>query len=277
MIVFLNNEFVGATQAKVSVFDHGFLYGDGCFETLRTYGGELFRAEEHVQRLKKSAENLQIDFPWKTEEIKLWMVQTVQENGFKESRLRITITRGENGFNFIGSKKPTILIVASELIPHPQKIYKTGVNVETFKIERMLPQVKSLNILPSILGQQVKKANNVFETLFIDHEGYITEGTVSNFFIIKNGKIITAPDKYVLSGITREVTFELAKKLGYKVEKKQFTLEEALQADEAFLTSTVMDIAPVVQIGEIKVGNGTVGEVTRTLIQNFCVYVDACC
>lgn len=273
MIVFLNGKFLDAKETKISVFDHGFLYGDGCFETLRTYDGKLFRIEEHIERLKKSAKSLKIDFSWENEEIIGWMKETLQKNGFAESRLRITITRGKNDFNFVGAEKPTILIVVSEFIPHPQEIYQKGVSVKTLEIERLLPQVKSLNLLPSILGQQIKRENNVFETLFINRVGKITEGTVSNFFIVKNNTLFTSPEKSVLSGITRDVVLELATELQIPVQEKFFSLQECFAADEAFLTSTVMDIAPVVQIEKKQISNGKVGTITQKLIDNFYHYI----
>ena len=273
MIVFLNGKFLDVKEAKISVFDHGFLYGDGCFETLRTYDGKLFRIEEHIERLKNSAKNLKIDLPWKNEEIIGWMKKTLQKNGFAESRLRITITRGKNDFNFVGAKKPTILIVVSEFIPHPQEIYQKGVSVKILEIERLLPQVKSLNLLPSILGQQIKRENNVFETLFINRVGKITEGTVSNFFIVKNNTLFTSPEKSVLSGITRDVVLELVTELQIPVQEKFFSLQECFAADEAFLTSTVMDIAPVVQIEKKQISNGKVGTITQKLIDNFYHYI----
>lgn len=268
-IIFLNGQFVNSHEAKVSVFDHGFLYGDGCFETLRTYNGKLFRLDEHVKRLLNSAQKMQITVPWKAEEIKEWMQETLIQNSFAESRLRITLTRGENGFNFVGAETPTILIVVTELKPHERNVFENGVKIETLEIERILPQVKSLNLLPSILGQQLKHQENVFETVFINHQGFLTEGTVSNFFIVKDSVILTAPKEDVLSGITRDLVFEIANKEGIKIEEKLFTLNDLLQSDEAFLSSTIMDIAPVVQVGKIYISNGKVGSITKTLIEEF--------
>ena len=269
MIVFLNGKFVDTKEAQVSVFDHGFLYGDGCFETLRTYQGELFRPQAHITRLKKSAQVLQIDFPWDEIQIEKWMNEVLAKNNFSKSRLRITITRGQNEFDFIGAKNPTILIVATELKPHPENLYQQGIKIETLQIERVLPQIKSMNLLPSILGQQIKKEKNVFETVFINQAGYITEGTISNFFIVSKNTIYTPPAKKVLVGITRDVVFELAQKLQIPIQEKNFTLKEANEADEAFLTSTVMDIMPVVEISGQIIKDGKVGNRTKQLIAAF--------
>lgn len=269
MVVFLNGKFLAAEKAKISVFDHGFLYGDGCFETLRTYHGKIFRVEAHLERLKKSLALLQIKIPWKDAEIKQWIEKTLEKNQYQEARLRITITRGENNFDFCGAQNPSILIVVTELIPHQKAVFEKGVAVATLEIERVLPQIKSLNLLPSILGQQIKKEKKVFETIFIDHNGFLTEGTVSNFFIVQKDLILTAPTNNVLSGITRDLVFEIAKQAKIKVAERLFSLQDLDSADEAFLSSTIMDIAPVIQVGEKKIAQGEVGKITKKLMKAF--------
>ncbi len=273
MTVFLNGKFVDANDAKISVFDHGFLYGDGCFETLRTYRGKLFRPKEHLERLLNSATGLKIDIPWKITELEQWMNDAVQKNNFSESRLRITITRGNNSYNFIGAKTPTLLIVVTELTPHPQEIYTKGAKVEIVEAERLLPQIKSHNLLASTLGQQRKAEKGFYESLLINRDGYVAEGSITNFFIVKDKKILTAPETLVLSGITRELVMELAEKLGVNLEEKAFALQEALAADEAFLSGTTLEICPVTQIQERQIGDGKVGAITQKLMQNFYQYI----
>lgn len=272
MKVFLNGEFLSKNETKVSVFDHGFLYGDGCFETLRTYNGKIFRLGEHLKRLRNSCSFLKIRFLWKDEQIEEWLQCLFQYNQIKEARIRITVTRGENDFNFCETLHPTLLMTASELIPHHSTVFEKGVKIETLEIERLFPSIKSLNLLPSVLGQQIKKEKNVFETVFINHNGFITEGTVSNFFILKKNIILTAPKENILAGITRDVVLEIAKKLRIPCQEKLFTLKDAYTAEEAFLTSTIMDIVPVIQISKTKLANGKVGNWTQKLIQEFFKY-----
>lgn len=273
MVVFLNGMWLDQNEAKISVFDHGFLYGDGCFETLRTYQGKIFRLNNHLERLQFSCKQLKIDYPWKNDEIKEWIEKLLQKNNLSEARIRITITRGINEFNFCGASQPTILITATALIPLTSNTWVKGVTIETLEIERILPQIKSLNLLPSVLGQQIKKEKDVFETVFVNQKNKLTEGTVSNFFIIQNGKIVTAPKAFVLSGITREVVKELADKLRISFVEKLFGLEEVFAAQEAFLTSTIMDIVPVIKIGKTVINQGKVGAITRQLMDNFQEYV----
>lgn len=267
MIVFLNGKFVDAKDAKISVFDHGFLYGDGVYETLRTYNGKIWQMEKHISRLRNSAKLLSIKVPWSSAQIGKWLEILIRKNRYKESRIRLTVTRGENKFNFKKCVKPSILIVAEKFKPQPEEIYKKGVGVATAKIERFIPAAKSISLLPLVKGRS-GLSKKIYEVFFVTREGFVTEGTVTNVFIVKKGVLITPKDK-ILLGTTREFVLKLAREAGLKVLARNFKTGELRSADEVFITNAPRGIVPVCKVDDKKIGKECPGGITRLLMKNF--------
>ncbi len=261
-----------ARKAQVSVFDHGFLYGDGVYETLRTYGGFVWQPLEHLRRLKKSAGMLGIKLPWSLKKMEEWIDGTVAKNGFKESRIRLTVTRGENGFDFGNAKKPTICIQVQKLAAQPGGVYKRGVEVVSFRGERILPEAKTLNLLPMVLAQRYMKKKKAYEALLVDGKDFVREGTVTNVFAVFGGILVT-PGKGILAGTTRDALIKLARRLRIKTEVRDMKLSEIYKADEVFITNAPRGIVPVRSIDGKKIGSGVLGQVpgpvTKMLMKAF--------
>ncbi len=271
MFVFLNGSFLRENLAKVSVLDHGFLYGDGVYETLRTYNGKIWQMNEHLVRLKDSAARVSIFFPWENKQIAAWADKLVRMHGFKESRIRITVTRGENGFDFSGSKKPTILIQVAALKAEPVRIYRDGVKVVTMRGERILPETKSISLLPFVMARQETEKKKAYEALLVDEKGYVREGAMTNVFYVLKGAIFT-PKTKILYGTTRDFLVKLMSRNGLGLEK-DFKLEELMNADEVFITNAPRGIIPVVNIDGKKIGRGRPGPVTGKIMKLFADYV----
>lgn len=272
MVVFLNGKFVDARKAAVSVFDHGFLYADGVYETLRTYGGFVWQIEEHLRRLRRSAEMIGIRLPWSGEKLAGWIRQTVKRNGFTESRIRITVTRGSNGFDFGPADKPTLCIQVQRLQVQPAKVYREGAAVVTFDAQRILPEAKTLNLLPMVLAQRSMKTKNADEALLVyssaGGRGTVKEGTVTNFFMVRRGFLVT-PAAGVLAGTTRDAVVKLARRLGIPVRMRDVKLAELYEADEVFLTNAPRGIIPVRSIDGEKIGKSCPGPLTKRLTGAF--------
>ncbi len=272
MIVFLNGRFLEHGQAKISVFDHGFLYGDGVYETLRTYNGEIWQLDEHLRRLQHSAKLLGLKMPWPLARVGQWIKKTVLLNHFKESRIRVTLTRGINNFDFLSCEKPTLCIQVQKLIPEPQTLYNKGVKVITIKQERVLPQAKTINLLPMILGQRMMRKNKAYEAIFVDAKGFVREGAVTNVFMVKNDVVMT-PKNNILSGITRQFILKLAGNIGFKIKEIDFHVNRLYQADEVFITNALKGIIPVVRIDEQMIMNGKPGSVTQEIMKQQSIYI----
>lgn len=274
MIVFVNGRFVDRKDAKVSVFDHGFLYADGVYETLRTYGGKIWQMDEHLKRLLRSAELIGLDIPWSLKQMGSWIVQTVKKNGFGESRIRMTVTRGENGFDFGKAKKPTICIQVQKLQSQPVRVYSQGVRAVSFCVERTLPEAKTLNFLSMVMAQRFMLKQKAYEAILVNHQGCVTEGTVTNVFMVRNGVLIT-PRKGVLAGTTRDVILKIARKMKVKIELRDIKLAEMYRADEIFISNAPRGIVPVVQLDGRKIGTVGSGKVTRGLMAAFGEFIQA--
>lgn len=264
MFVCLNGKFLKAHEAKISVLDHGFLYGDGVYETLRTCNGKIWQLKEHLKRLERSAAMIGLCPPVAVGTIGKWTEQLVRKNGFAESRIRITLTRGANGFDFTSLKKPTLLIQAEELVPQPPGVYKKGVKVVTIHIERTVPAMKSISLLPMVVARQ--KMGKAYEALLVDHKGYVREGTITNVFMVKNG-VLWTPAKHILHGTTRDYLLKLVRKERMKIRVQDFTLRKLLNAEEVFLTNAPRGIIPVRQVDTHQYGKP--GPVTQHLMKIF--------
>lgn len=268
----LNGKFVSESQAKISPFDHGFLYGDGIYETLRTYNGIVWHLEAHLDRLYQSADLLHLKLSWPKRRVCTWIEETVLRNmrPRRELRIRVTVSRGMNQYNFVTSKKPTILISTQTLIPEKHFVYSRGVSVITVPLERILPRAKTVNLLPFILAQQVCARESAYEAFFLNRNGCVTEGSVTNVFIVKRRVLLTPKDD-ILYGTTRTVVLEV---VDMPFKEREISLRELYTADECFITNTVKGVVPVVRVDGKKIGDGKVGVFTQKIMKAFeqCVY-----
>ena len=277
MIIYLNGEFVEKEQAKISIFDHGLLYGDGVFEGIRSYSGRVFKFQEHMDRLYDSARAIMLEIPLTKEAFKNAILETLKRNNLKDVYIRVVVTRGVGDLGLDPRKcpKPFVFIIADKIVLYADKFYKEGLDVVTVSVRRNIPEavnprIKSLNYLNNILAKIEANAAGVLEAIMLDKDGYVAECTGDNIFIIKNGKLITPPLYIgVLDGITRETVIEIAGKMKIPAEEKTFTRYDIYTADECFLTGTAAEIIPVVKVDSRKIGDGTPGKITLKLIESF--------
>lgn len=277
MLVYLNGKFVPKEEAKISVFDHGLLYGDGVFEGIRAYNGKIFKLDEHIDRLYDSAKIIMLDIPMTKEEMKKAVVETCKVNGIKSGYIRLVVTRGEGdlGLDPWKAKNPTVFIIVDKIQLYPEELYEKGISIITVPTRRNVPEAlnpmaKTLNYLNNILAKIEARAAGAQEALMLNNEGFVAECTGDNIFMVKKGILYTPPVYVgVLEGITRNTVIELAKKLSIKVVETVFTRAELFTADEVFLTGTAAEIVPVVKIDGRIIGDGTPGLITKRLIEEF--------
>lgn len=276
-LIFLDGEFVSKENAKISVYDHGFLYGDGVFEGIRSYNGNVFRLEEHLVRLYDSAKSILLEIPYTKEEMQQIIIETLQKNELKDGYIRLVVSRGIGnlGLDPFTCKRPSVIVIAESLSLFPKKLYETGIEIVTVASRRnrsdvLSPKVKSLNYLNNILVKIEAGLAGVPEALMLNDQGYVAEGSADNIFIVRGNKILTPPG-YVgaLEGITRNAIMELAKDKGYVMEEAVFTRHDVYVADEVFLTGTAAEVIAVVKVDGRTVGNGTPGQVTNELLESF--------
>ena len=240
--IFLNGEFVPKDEAKVSVYDHGYLYGDGVFEGIRVYSGNVFRLREHLVRLYESAKSIMLEIPYTLEEATKIVVETIRQNKLSNGYIRLVVSRGSGnlGLDPDSCKKPNVVVIAEQLSLFPQEYYEKGIPVVTVATRRnrpdvLSPQVKSLNYLNNILVRIEAKLAGVQEALMLNDQGYVAEGSGDNVFIVKGNKLITPPSSAgALEGITRNAILEIGEKLGYDVREELFTRHDVYVADEVF-------------------------------------------
>jgi branched-chain amino acid aminotransferase len=277
MWVYINGEFFRKEDAKISVFDHGLLYGDGVFEGIRSYNGRVFKLWEHVERLYKSAHVLMLPIPYKKEEMVEAVLSTVRMNNLQDAYIRLIVTRGEGDLGLDPRKctKPNIIIIADKIILYSKKIYDEGLHIVTVATRRNIPEalnpcLKSLNYLNNILAKIEANNADAAEALMLNIDGFVTECTGENIFILKDTYLLTPPS-YVgaLEGITRMVVMEIAKREGIYVKEEAFTRYELYNAKECFLTGTAAEVVPVTFVDGRAVGDGKVGEVTRMIMKAF--------
>ncbi|MDP2158082.1 MAG: branched-chain-amino-acid transaminase [Nitrospirota bacterium] len=269
MQIFLNDRIVPEHEAMVSVFDHGFLYGDGIYETMRAYDGTVFMLERHIERLNRSASLIQLIVP-SPDIIRDAVYETIRSNGLKSAYVRVTVSRGKGpiGLDPALCPKPTVVVIAEEFREYPEKYYSEGVRFIMAKTRRNLkealnPKIKSLNFLNNILAKIEAKEQGAYEALMLNAEGFISEGTVCNIFFVKDSILCTpSVDTGVLDGITRELVIGLAKETGMLVKEGNFLPEDLFSASEVFFTNTTSEVMPVSQVEDMKYA---VGDVTRRL------------
>ena len=277
MWIFLNDGFVRKEDAMVSVFDHGFLYGDGVYETLRAYDGRLFRLRQHLARLRRSASLIGLEIPIVEQDLIAVLQEAMTRNNLTDAYLRITVSRGEGniGLDPRLCPRPTVVLISLPLQPYPIELFNTGVSLAIVNVRRNLatalpPMIKSLNFLNNILAKQEASRAGAFDGLMLNAEGHITECTTSNMFFVKDGCVHTPSAACgILDGITREIVLSLAREQKFPTEEGCYLPDALLVADECFLTNTTMEIMPVRDIDKRPIGNENRGPVTGRLRELF--------
>ncbi|EZH66841.1 branched-chain amino acid aminotransferase [Bacillaceae bacterium JMAK1] len=275
--IFMNGEFVRKHDAKVSVYDHGFLYGDGVFEGIRTYDNNVYKLKEHLIRLFESARSIMMEIPYSLDEMTEIVVNTVQKNELENAYIRVVVSRGVGnlGLDPRSCGTPQVIVIAEELALFPKELYKTGIEIVSVATRRnrpdvLSPKVKSLNYLNNILVKIEANLAGVPEALMLNDEGYVAEGSGDNIFIVKNGVLFTPPG-YVgaLEGITRQAIIDIADDLMYTVKEQPFTRHDVYTADEVFLTGTAAEVIAVVKVDGRVISDGKPGQETIRLTEAF--------
>jgi len=277
MKVYINGELVEKKDAKVSVFDHGYLYGDGVFEGIRVYNGLIFRLEQHLDRLYRSAHTIMLKIPVSKKRMQAAIIETLRANSLKDAYIRLIVSRGEGdlGLDPRKCKNPNVVVITDKIALYPKKLYQKGLEIITVPTRRNIPegvnpQIKSLNYLNNIMAKIEAVNCGYEEAIMLNNEGYVVECTGDNIFIYKEGKLYT-PSVHLgaLEGVTRDVVIELAEKNGIEVSYKIESRHDLYNAQECFLTGTAAEIVPVVKIDGRKIGKGVPGKVVLQLIKDF--------
>jgi branched-chain amino acid aminotransferase len=279
--IWLGNEIVPVEQAKISVFDHGLLYGDGVFEGIRIYNGKIFKEKEHLRRFAESAKALRLELPMTLDEISDAMYQTMRANGITgDGYIRLVATRGVGllGISTGHTACPTIFVIADKIALYPPEVYERGLRCIISSLVRnhqnsTPPRVKSLNYLNNVMAKLEAKDAGVDEAIMLNFEGYVAECTGDNIFLVRDGEVVTPPTSAgILDGVTRGLVMQLARKRGHPVHEKTLVRHDLYVADECFATGTAAEIVPITEINKRPVGDGKPGRITRQLTQDFLAY-----
>jgi branched-chain amino acid aminotransferase len=277
MKIYIDGKYYDERNAKVSVFDHGLLYGDGIFEGIRAYNGRVFKLKEHIDRLFYSAKAILLEIPMAHADIMAATVETCRRNRIRDGYIRLVVTRGAGtlGLNPRSCKKPSVIIIAGKIQLYPQELYQQGMDIITVPTTRNLhsalnPAIKSLNYLNNILAKIEANNAGCEEAIMLNAEGFVAECTGDNIFVVKEGHLLTPPlSAGALYGITRRTVMELAAQSGLAVSEPDLTRYDLFNADECFLTGTAAEIMPVVKIDGRVIGSGKPGPVTRNLVTKY--------
>ncbi|MFI5337384.1 MAG: branched-chain-amino-acid transaminase [Opitutales bacterium] len=277
MIIYLDGQYVPAADAKVSVFDHGLLYGDGVFEGIRLYGGNVFRLVEHLERLEYSAKAILLQLPLNRQQLIEAVCETCRRNNLQDGYIRLVVTRGAGDLGLAPwlCPKPTLFIIASTIQLYPKETYENGLAIVTVPTRRIRhdalpPTVKSLNYLNNILGKIEARQSGALEGIMLNDQGYIAECTADNIFLISKGTIYTpASSQGALKGITRDAMFDIAREIGVPLLEQNLTRYDAWCADECFLTGSGAEVIPVVKLDGREIGTGKPGPITARLLAEF--------
>lgn len=278
MRVYINGKFYEKNNAKISVFDHGLLYGDGVFEGIRTYNRLVFKLREHIDRLFESAHSIMLEIPLSREQLIKAVILTLKENNLKDAYIRLIVTRGEGDLGLDPRKcrgHAAVIIIADKIALYPEKFYREGLSIITVPTVRNLPealnpQIKSLNYLNNILAKIEATNAGVDEAIMLDALGYVAECTGDNIFIVKRNHLYTPPQCMgTLRGITRDTVLEIARKSKIPVHEHVITRHEVYISDECFLTGTAAEIIPVVKVDGRIMGTGKPGSLTLSLMKKF--------
>jgi branched-chain amino acid aminotransferase len=277
-IVYLNGQLVPQSEAKLSPFDHGFLYGYGLFETMRAYDGHIFRLDSHLARLRCSAESIGLTNGVLTteegkESLKAACMATLEANGLKEARIRLTVSAGEGDMTPDPRTRsnPTILITVRKLDPLPPEKYETGFKATVSSLRRNsrspLSRLKSTCYMENILARTTAMASGYDEAILLNEQGYVAEGSITNVFLVSHGELITpSAESGVLAGITREAVLEIARTSNIRATERLVNLDELVEAQEAFVTNSILELMPLVSLEGKPIGTGKPGKLTRDLL-----------
>jgi len=278
LLIYIDGKFYPKSEAKISVYDHGLLYGDGVFEGIRAYNGLVFKLKEHIDRLYRGAHSIMIKIPMTKSEMIKAVLETLKKNNLKDAYVRLVVTRGVGDLGIDPRKcpKPTILIIAEPMLRiHSPEAKEKGMKtiiswVKKDPVDATSHEIKSMNYLNSILAKIEANNAGIDEAICLDRAGFVCEGAGENIFLVYEGKIFTPPiSSGALHGITRGVVMKLAEKLGYAVIEKNITPNELFSADEVFFTGTATEVIAVVEVNKRIIGDGKPGPVTRRIMQEF--------
>ncbi|HUJ84157.1 MAG TPA: branched-chain-amino-acid transaminase [Candidatus Acidoferrales bacterium] len=277
LVVYIDGQYYPKSQAKISVYDHGFLYGDGVFEGIREYNGVVFKLKEHIDRLYRSAHAIALNMPLTKEEMTKAVVETLQKNKMKDSYIRLVVSRGVGDLGLDPRKcpKPTVIVITDTISIRAGNAKETGITtmfswVRRNPVDATSHEIKSLNYLNSVLAKIEANAWGVDEALCLESNGCIAEGVGENVFIVKDGELLTPPTSTgALAGITAEVVTQIAAKLHIKLTVTNLTPFMMFTADEAFFTGTAMEMVPIREVNKRQIGTGKPGPVTKKLIAEF--------
>lgn len=276
-IVFMNGTLVSENDAKVSVFDHGLLYGDGVFEGLRSYGGQVFRLDAHIDRLWESAKAICLEIPMSKKEVSSAVNATLEANQLLDGYVRLVVTRGAGslGLDPNRTSHPQVIVIADTITLYPHEFYDKGLSIITASTQRthsaaLSPRIKSLNYLNNIMAKLEGLRAGCVEALMLNHKGEVAECTGDNIFVVRSGTLVTPPsDAGILEGITRGAVIELAAAAKIDCQEKTLVRHDLYTADECFLTGTAAEVIPVVEIDSRSIGNGVPGAITKRLTADF--------
>lgn len=277
MKVYIDGKYLEKEKARVSVFDHGFLYGDGVFEGIRAYKGRVFKLKEHIDRLYESAHAILLDISMSREELIKLVIKTLRVNNLKDAYIRVVVSRGvgDLGLDPRKCKKSSLIIIADKIQLYPEEMYKKGLEIITVSTRRNIydalsPRIKSLNYLNNILAKIETVRAGVLEGIMLNSQGYVAEATGDNIFLVKNNILFTpSVGCGILKGITRDAIIEIAEDIGIKVEETLLTTYDVYNSEECFLTGTAAEVIPVIKVDERIIGNGTPGKITLKLLELF--------
>lgn len=277
MRYYIDGKLYPKDGAKVSVLDHGFLYGDGVFEGIRAYNGRVFRLEQHLDRLWQGAKTIMLPIPLSREELRKAVLWTLRENKLRDAYIRLVVTRGvgDLGLNPQKCPKPTVIIITDTISLYPQELYERGMEVVSVSTRKnrpdaLNPNIKSLNYLNQILGRLEVNREGAPEGIMLNQDGYVAEATADNIFVVLDGVLVTPPAiAGILLGITRNTVLELAVKEGIPTEERLFSLHTLYNGHECFLTGTGAEVVPVVKVDGRTIGAGVPGEITRGIMKAF--------
>jgi branched-chain amino acid aminotransferase len=275
--IYIDGNFYDQAEAKISVFDHGLLYGDGVFEGIRFYNDRVFRLDEHIDRLWDSSKSIALEIPMSQSELIAAILETIRQNDLHDGYIRLIVTRGAGslGLSPDSCRRPSIIIIAATIALYPEDLYHKGLTMVTCSTRRtspaaLSPRVKSLNYLNNIMAKLEAQHAGAGEGLMLNEQGYVAECTGDNIFIVRNGLLFTPHlNAGILEGVTRDVVFELAENLGLRTIECELTKYDIYTAEECFLTGTAAEVIPAVQLDRRLIGNGQPGPITLKFIESF--------
>jgi branched-chain amino acid aminotransferase len=276
LLIYSNGEYVPQSQATTSLYDHGFLYGDGVFEGIRAYNGRVFKLDEHIDRLYDSATAIALKIPMSKEEMKEAILETLRKNNLTDAYIRPIVSRGVGDLGLDPRQCPTpnIYIITQEWGAMYGDLYEVGLTAITVAIRRnapdaLSPNIKSMNYLNNILAKIEANEKGGDEAIFLDNNGYISEGSGDNIFVIKNGKVVTPPTINNLKGITRAAAIDILKEMEYSITEVNIGMFDLYTADEIFVTGTAAESAPITKVDGRMIGDGKPGPITKKMIEAF--------